>query len=246
VPILPPSLNNSIVPRGTGVAAPGPDVRQKILVVDDNDAARTGLVQILERAEFEVYSAATFTDGRAALLKEEPHLLIADVRLGEFNGLQLLASRTRQTPAIIVTGYPDSVLEADARRMGADYLVKPVSPVALLELIRRKLTTSDAIFKPARRWERKQVSGPLPALVGDEPARIVDVSYGGVRLEMERRPERPVPASFLLDLPDSGLSVQVDVVWATRLGEEHWVYGATLAAGDEGARAWHGLVDTVA
>ena len=243
VPIPRPSLNRSL--PGTGIAGLGAHVRHKILVVDDNDAARTGLVQILERADFEVHSAATFSDGRALLLAEQPDLLIADVRLGEFNGLQLLASATSSTPAIVVTGYPDAVLEADARRMGADYLVKPVSPGALVELIRRKLTPSESIFKQARRWQRKQVSGTLPALVGDEPARIVDVSYGGVRLEIERRPERPVPASFLLDLPDAGLSVPVDVVWATRLGKEHWVCGATLAAGEQVARAWHGLVDTV-
>lgn len=241
-------LENSLEQLGTAVAVRGPQVPQKILIVDDNDAARTGLAKILERADFTVFAAATFIEGRNALTKEEPDLLIADVRLGEYNGLQLLASATRAMPAIIVTGYPDSVLEADARRMGADYLVKPVSPAALVDLVRRKLSTEEPVFRPARKWERKQVSGSLPARVGDEPARVLDISYGGLRLELERKPERPVPTSFTLEFPNSGVSVPVDVVWTTRVGEEHWVCGASIIAQAEeaAARAWQGLVDATA
>lgn len=224
-------------------------MRHKVLVVDDNEAARTGLAKILERADFTVFTAATFAEGRSALAKDQPDLLIADVRLGEYNGLQLLASATRPTPAIIVTGYPDPVLEADARRMGAEYLVKPVSPSSLVELVRRKLSSmhAEAMFRPARKWERKQVSGALPAKVGDEPARVLDVSYGGLRLELERRPERPMPTSFTLDFPASGISVPVDVVWTTRVSDEHWVCGASVVqAEDAPALAWQGLVDAVA
>jgi CheY-like chemotaxis protein len=244
----PGSLDNSSERSGTAVAVPGPQVRQKVLIVDDNEAARTGLAKILERADFTVFSAATFGEGRSALTKEQPDLLIADVRLGEYNGLQLLAGATRPMPAIIVTGYPDPVLEADARRMGAEYLVKPISPSALVELVRSKLATPpEPIFRPARKWERKQISGNLPARVGDEPARILDVSYGGLRFELERKPERPVPTSFTLDFPTSGVSVPVDVVWTTRVGEEHWVCGASVVQiEDAAARAWQGLVDAVA
>jgi two-component system, response regulator RegA len=233
---------------GTPVAVPGRQVRQKVLIVDDNEAARTGLAKILERADFTVFSAATFAEGRSALVKDDPDLLIADVRLGEYNGLQLLASATREMPAIIVTGYPDPVLEADARRMGADYLVKPVSPSALVDLVRKKLSSPDEpIFRPARKWERKQVSGALPARVGDEPARVLDISYGGLRLELERKPERPVPTSFTLDFPTTGVSVPVDVVWTTRVGEEYWVCGASVVQPeDTAATAWHGLVDAFA
>jgi DNA-binding response OmpR family regulator len=230
---------------GTAVSL-GRQVRQNVLIVDDNEAARTGLAKILERADYTVFVAATFAEGRSALNNEHPDLLIADVRLGEYNGLQLLASLTPNLPAIVVTGYPDPVLETDARRMGAEYLVKPVSPSALVDLIRKKLPAAEeAVFRPARKWERKQVNGGLSARVGDEPARVLDISYGGLRLELERKAERPVPTSFTLDFPTSGVSVPVDVVWTTRLGEEHWMCGASIAQSDAAARAWHGLVDAV-
>jgi hypothetical protein len=37
--------------------------------------------------------------------------------------------------------------------------------------------------------------------------------------------------------------VPVDVVWTTRVSEEHWVCGASVVQAGE---AWHGLVDAVA
>jgi hypothetical protein len=41
------------------------------------------------------------------------------------------------------------------------------------------------------------------------------------------------------------VSVQVDVVWTHRMGDEHWVCGATIVPGTTPA-AWHGVVDAVA
>jgi FixJ family two-component response regulator len=45
----------------------------------------------------------------------------------------------RPIPAIVVTGYPDRSIEADARKMGAEYLLKPISPASLLALVQQKL-----------------------------------------------------------------------------------------------------------
>ena len=72
----------------------------------------------------------TFEEASRILRTNPPDLLIADVRLGPFNGLQLVISSPQPIPAIIITGFADPVLEADARRRGADYVLKPVSPGA--------------------------------------------------------------------------------------------------------------------
>jgi DNA-binding response OmpR family regulator len=223
-------------------------VRHKILIVDDDETTRSGLTQLFERADFDAVAVGTFLEGRTALRDWQPDLLIADVRLGEFNGLQLLATVPHPIPSIIITGYHDSVLESDARSMGADYLVKPISPAFLMTLVRQKLEMSESpALRPARRWERKQLSGSLPARIENRPARILDISYGGLRLEIERQPQQPFPPSFTLDLPTSGLSVLVDLVWTSRLGEERWLCGGSVVQPEDAtARAWHGLVDAVA
>ena len=178
------------------VSVTPPGVPRKILVVDDLPAIRNGLKQLLEIAGYRVVVAGSFAEGRFALSEDAPDLLISDVRLGEYNGIQLVATTTRVIPAIIITGFPDPVLEAEARRLGADFLIKPVESATLLALIKRKLQPiaepgNDRTHK--RRWERKPVTGDLRVRVNDAAARVVDISYGGLKFELERGENRPVP-----------------------------------------------------
>ena len=116
----------------------------RILVVDDDIGYLTVTRDILERGGHQVLLASTFEEGRRVLRDESPDFLIADVRLGAFNGLQLIATNRAGIPAIVVSGFDDSVLQAEARAFGADYLVKPVSAVTLLGLIDRKLSALPA------------------------------------------------------------------------------------------------------
>ncbi len=158
----------------------------KVLIVDDDKTTREGLAEFLEEAGYEAVAVGTFEDATRVLRTAPPDLLIADVRLGPFNGLQLVISSPQPIPAIIITGFADPVLEADARRRGADYVLKPVSPARLLDLVAQKLMAAQPGFGTPRRWERKPVIGGLAINIGDTPARIVDVSYGGLRFEMQR------------------------------------------------------------
>src|SRR5688572_14812156 len=96
-----------------------------ILIVDDHRVTRLGLAEMLGNAGYDVVTAGTFQEARRILLEAPPDLLIADVRLGSFNGLQLVISGQHRVPAIVITGYADAVLEAEARRGGAEYLIKP-------------------------------------------------------------------------------------------------------------------------
>lgn len=225
--------------------------RFKILIVDDDDAARSGLKLLLEGAGYTALAASTFQDGVQALREHQPDLLLADVRLGEFNGLQLIATNPGFTPAIVVTAYDDSVLQLEARRLGADYLVKPVTPAKLLQLIEEKLhgKAPEAGFTTIRRWTRKPVNRPLDAWIEDAPAKILDVSYGGLRFEIERTSEHEPPRSFKISVSEGGVSVpsvHADLVWMTRAGDRNWICGAAVSEPNQPAvRAWYGLVDAI-
>jgi DNA-binding response OmpR family regulator len=218
---------------------------RRILIVDDDQGTRSGLKRFFERENYEVLAVSTFADGRQALAKAAPDLLIADVRLGDYNGLQLLATNPRSIPTIIVTGFADPVLEADARRLGADYLLKPISPGELLAMVKQRLETATEAglpFRPGRRWLRKPVSGELSARIEDTAARIVEISYGGVRFQIERSPSRTLPSSLAVVLPH--LSVVVDLVWTVRSDDDSWTCGASIAPGQrETVLAWHRMVD---
>jgi DNA-binding response OmpR family regulator len=212
-----------------------------ILIVEDDEATRVGLLVLLAEAGYRTIGAGTLKEATELLAQQNPDLMVVDVRLGGDNGLQLVAMAIQPVPAIVTTAFADPILEAEARQFGADFMVKPLSPKALLALIERKL--SDAARLPptstARRWPRKQISSTVPALVGDSPARIVDVGYGGVRLEVES--DRNVPDSFRLTL-SGHISVPVNVVWNRRRGDI-WQYG--VAVNEEHQPAWRELVDTL-
>jgi DNA-binding response OmpR family regulator len=115
-------------------------MRARVLIVDDDEVYLDGMKELLEEAGFEVSLASSFEDGRLKLRDRAPDLLIIDVRLGAFNGLQLISTGQVRIPAIVVTGFDDTVLRADADGFGASYLVKPIKPAALLALIQQKLS----------------------------------------------------------------------------------------------------------
>lgn len=114
-------------------------LRPTVLVVEDDAATRKGLDALLTADGYHVVVAEGYDDGRRALLSAQPDLVVTDLRLGGFNGLQLLIFSPSPVPAIVVTGFADPVLEEQARRLGATFVLKPIVPRALLQLIEQKL-----------------------------------------------------------------------------------------------------------
>lgn len=114
-------------------------MRARVLIVDDDELYLAGMQEWLELAGYEVIVANTFEHGKRAMVSFAPHLVIVDVRLGAFNGLQLISTGAVRIPVIVVSGFDDPVLRTDAAAFGASYLVKPVVPSVLLNLIQQQL-----------------------------------------------------------------------------------------------------------
>ncbi len=68
-----------------------------------------------------------------------PTSWFADIRLGDFNGLQLVAVRPPSTAAVVMSGHWDNTLEAEARKHGAAYLPKPMSANLLVGTLKQVL-----------------------------------------------------------------------------------------------------------
>jgi hypothetical protein len=81
----------------------------------------------------------------------------------------------------------------------------------------------------------------VSAQVENAQARILNVSYGGVRFEVER--DQALPPSFSLTLASPALSVDVKLVWETRTGERLWMCGAAIAGNAAAVHNWAALVD---
>lgn len=118
--------------------SPNASTRHRVLIVDDEPALLDALKIALERGECDVTACRTFEEARQQLLSESFDVLITDVRLGAFNGIQLAVVARDRNPAmriVVFSGYDDPVLRAEAARVGASYLVKPISAEQLLNLI---------------------------------------------------------------------------------------------------------------
>jgi two-component system response regulator MprA len=99
------------------------------MVVDDDPSALLAMRRLIEYWGFVPVPHSRFEEARNALTTDPPDALVVDVRLGLFNGLQLvlLAKQVRPDMTVIaVSGFDDSVLKAEATRAGAAYLVKPL------------------------------------------------------------------------------------------------------------------------
>ncbi len=100
------------------------------------------MVELLKRSGYEASGAADFDEAKRVLALDPPNLLIVDVRLGAFNGLHLVVRQRSlypDRPIIVITGFYDSVLEAEAERAGAAYVAKPIEPAVFLEMVAKLL-----------------------------------------------------------------------------------------------------------
>lgn len=98
-----------------------------VLVVDHDASALAVTARSLEAAGCDVDATTSFTDARRLLL-DRPDALVADVRLGEFNGLHLamLARNADPDVQIVITGRrEDAAMHADAEALDATFVEKP-------------------------------------------------------------------------------------------------------------------------
>jgi len=204
---------------------------QKILIVDDNIATRSDLAKLLGDAGFEALTASTVPEAMRVLATAQPNLLITEIRLDTYNGLHLIAVAPKPIPAIVITGYADRAVEADARRLGAEYLSKPVSPGELFATIQRILTgaASRGVFLPPRRDPRTEAPPNTMVLVNDVPACLLDISAGGARVEVQCAPGETVQSPLAFRIEELDVALPLEVMWKRRTSENTWVCGVAVA-----------------
>ncbi len=114
---------------------------EKILVVDDEPAARTLLASLLRKEGYAVESARDGDDALRVLAMKAVDLILTDQVMSGMDGMGLLEQvRARQlhTPVIMVTGVHDVSTAIAAMRGGAfDVILKPYEREKLLEAVER-------------------------------------------------------------------------------------------------------------
>lgn len=218
----------------------------RVLLVSPNLESRIQMEQWLRRAGFETESVSTFEAARPRLTATTPDVLLSAVHLGEYNGLHLAIVGRDRRPALVtvVVGPPDAVLAREAEQHGATYLKEPATEEALVS----KLFALVQEVGRHRRWPRKHVTELVAAECGESPARIVDLSYGGVRFEVTdvgaTAPE--LGSGLRLNLPTFGVSIDTALVWVERAPSGFLRCGAAVdRLSPSVTTAWRQVVDRV-
>ena len=119
----------------------------KLLIIDDDQAHREGLVLLLQSLNYEVDEAADALSAMQLIRKQPYDLVITDYKMQDIDGMELLKMIIDYDPlqkVIMITGFGSIEHAVEAVHLGCmDYIPKPVDPAKLQEIIKRHIQLSE-------------------------------------------------------------------------------------------------------
>ncbi len=141
-----------------------PDVSRsgiRILVVDDDASVLESCESILDEHDYTVDVLRKPGEAIEVLKRQRHHILLADQRMPEMDGLELIAAQREHSPqtlSIVMTGYATTEASVKALRAGAwDYLPKPFTATQLLVLVGRAVHRLEEVRSVADRAREEGV-----------------------------------------------------------------------------------------
>jgi PAS domain S-box-containing protein len=133
-------------------------MKKTILIVDDDEALRDNLKDILDDEGYDLQTASNCAEALGLAAAEKPQVALLDLKLPDDSGINLLARLRQIHPDCIcalMTAFADVDSAVAALHKGAfHYLQKPVRPVELINLLERIFETV-SIKQEKRRAEEK-------------------------------------------------------------------------------------------
>jgi DNA-binding NtrC family response regulator len=143
---------------------------EKVLIVEDELHARTGLTELVASWGYRAEGAADGVEALERVQRWSPQIVVTDLKMPRMDGMELLNRLTEQDlpiSIIMLTAQGSIESAVEAMRLGAfDYLPKPVDPVRLktiLQQAERKIG-AEAELEVSRRQVRS--TGEMGSLVG--------------------------------------------------------------------------------
>jgi DNA-binding NtrC family response regulator len=151
------------------------NVPEKVLIVEDEAHARTGLTELVASWGFRAEGAADGVEGLDRVRQWSPGIVVTDLKMPRMDGMELLSRIKEMQPGVVVVvltaqGSIESAVEA--MRLGAyDYIPKPIDPIRLRTILQnansQREVSSSAELEGTRRQTRE--AGVLGPLVGSSP-----------------------------------------------------------------------------
>ncbi len=175
--------------------------RDRVLVVEDEDAIRELVAFHLEAAEFTVLQASDGEEGIALARSEEIQLVVLDLMLPKMDGVAVLREIRRQSrvPVIMLTARTEEADRVRGLELGADdYMGKPFSPRELVARVKAVLRRTEP---PVDRLSANGVTLDLAAhrcYVDEREVALTLTEFGLLRTLMER-PGQVLTRELLLE-----------------------------------------------
>jgi two-component system, NarL family, response regulator DevR len=180
------------------MAETAPAQTLRLLVVDDHEVVRQGLVALLDRRPgFQVVAqAGTVEEAIAQARLHQPDIVVMDVRLPDGSGVEACREIRAELPAtrvIMLTSFPDDEAVLSAIVAGAaGYLLKQIRArdlVAALEAVGRGESLLDPavterVLERVRRIATGQVDDELSVLTPQEQKILMLVAEGKTNKEI--------------------------------------------------------------
>ena len=150
----------------------------RVLIVDDEESVTVTMAAILEMDGYSVATALRGEDAIDQIGTEEFDLVLTDLRLDDFDGMDVLAAarrRSKETVGIVLTGYASLESAVKALRDGAyDYMLKPADVEELRATVARGL-------------ERRRLGDQLRARLADLEAanRTINELNTGLQVRID-------------------------------------------------------------
>lgn len=139
-------------------------MKQRILVIDDDELVTTSLKRALNQSGYQVEVALSGKAGLKEIEDSEPDMILLDIFLGDYNGLEVLKkiqSINPDLPVVMITGFADVQTAVNAIKMGAiDFILKPIN-LDQLELIINKTLKQVALQKEIQRLRLLSKEGEI-------------------------------------------------------------------------------------
>lgn len=195
--------------------------KQNILIVDDEDIARSNMSHVLHKDGYVCKSAENGIAALKILATEDIDLIISDLKMDHMDGLELLNEvnvNYPEVPVIMVTGFATINSAVQAMKSGAEhYLGKPVNLDELRKTVREVL---------AQKLSSEMSKGPILCFTGPPGTgktsvgkaiaeslqlQFIRVSLAGLRDEAELRGHRrtyvgAMPGRIIMELKRTGVN----------------------------------------
>lgn len=163
----------------------------KVMVVDDEEHIRLGIVKILSRYPGELEIAGQHANGLEAMLRlshlepGELDVIITDIEMPMMDGIRFIEQARIKHPdafTIMLSGYNDFEYARQSMRAGAaDYLLKPMDKVEVFKLLdrcaERKRERTDLQDGAVPKAAASQTAEHAATATADRICRLIDQEY---------------------------------------------------------------------